>query len=318
MARGFLSLLVALLVPLAGCSSTGAEGSEAPSAEAAAAASGCGKAPATPAGQATTATITSGGRDRTYRLHLPASYQQNRPTPVVLVFHGRHGTARDIEKFSAFDTVDAITIYPQGLPASDGETAWEGAPGMAGVNDLRFVTDLLDRTRETLCADPTRVFATGKSQGAGFVSLLACRMSDQIAAFGTVSGAFYPGFDKGCPGPRPVSLVDFHGTGDPQIHYTGGMSHRESYPPMPEWFARRAGYAHCGPNPGTSGIGSDVTVLTWAGCAPGAALVHYRITDGGHTWPGAVAKSGEGKTTQTISATQVQWAFFQAHGRRPE
>jgi poly(3-hydroxybutyrate) depolymerase len=39
-------------------------------------------------------------------------------------------------------------------------------------------------------------------------------------------------------------------------------------------------------------------------------LTLFRMTGGGHTWPGALADSGPGGTTTTISATDVMWAFF--------
>jgi len=60
-------------------------------------------------------------------------------------------------------------------------------------------------------------------------------------------------------------------------------------------------------------IGGDVTELSWQGCAAGSALMHYRIAGGGHTWPGALAASGPGPVSHTVSATVVMWAFFQAH-----
>jgi polyhydroxybutyrate depolymerase len=264
-------------------------------------------------GATATGTITSGGRARTYLVHLPAGYRADRPTPVVLAFHGRKGTGNDIEAFSGIDSLDAIAVYPRGLPATtDNETAWEGAPGAAPVDDVRFVSDLIDRLDGTLCVDQGRVFATGKSEGGGFTALLACTLPDRIAAFATVSGAFYPA--TGCTGGRPVPLVDLHGTGDTIMRYDGGVSHREHYPSIPDWLAGWVTRDRCGSST-SAPIGSDVTHLTWTGCAPGSALEHYRIAGGGHTWPGAAADSGPGKVTHTISATQVAWAFFQAHAR---
>ncbi|HZZ46280.1 MAG TPA: PHB depolymerase family esterase [Pseudonocardia sp.] len=276
-------------------------------------AAGCGRPSPMPPGQTTEASLTSGGRQRTYLVHVPATYQPNRPLPVVLAFHGRKGTGTDIEGFSGIDALNAVAVYPKGLPADDGETAWQGAPGVSGVDDVHFVDDLLNRLRSTLCVDQARVFATGKSEGGGFAALLACQLSSRIAAVATVSGAFYPGTGAGCAGSPPMPLLDFHGTNDPIIHYAGGVSHRQSYPAMTGWLRGWAEHDRCAPNPGTSTIGSDVTVLTWSGCAPGSALVHYRLAGGGHTWAGAVAPSGPGATTKTISATQVMWTFFRAH-----
>lgn len=61
------------------------------------------------------------------------------------------------------------------------------------LDDVQFVADLLDDLRRALCVDPARVFVTGKSEGGGLTALPACRLPTRIAAFGTVSGAFYPG-----------------------------------------------------------------------------------------------------------------------------
>jgi polyhydroxybutyrate depolymerase len=264
------------------------------------------------AGKTAEQQISSGGKSRTYLLHLPAGYNPKQPTPVVLAFHGRKGTGNDIEQFSGIDSLDAIAVYPRGLAGPDHETSWEGAPETAQADDVRFVSDVLDRLQSTLCVDTNRIFATGKSEGGGFTALLACRMSNRIAAFATVSGAFYPGTDAGCSPSTRVPIVDFHGTGDTIMKYNGGVSHGQRYPAMPDWLARWAGRGSCGPSR-SSAVGTDVTTLTWGPCTGRAALVHYRITDGGHTWPGARAKSGPGKTTNTISATAIMWSFFRAH-----
>jgi polyhydroxybutyrate depolymerase len=309
-------VLVLMLGTACSAAEPGAAGGSAVSAsapDAAGPAGGCGRAPATPAGRTTEESLNSGGRNRTYLVHVPADYQPNRPLPVVLAFHGRKGRGTDIEGFSGFDGLNVLAVYPRGLPASDGETAWQGNPGVFGVDDVRFVADLLDRLRSTLCVDQNRMFASGKSEGAGFAALLACSLPNRIAAVGTVSGAFYPGTSAGCAGSSPVPLVDLHGTDDPIIHYDGGVSHRQRYSPMTAWLQGWATHNRCAPNPGASAMGPDATVLTWSGCAPGGALVHYRLAGGGHTWPGAQARSGPGRTITTISATSVLWTFFAGH-----
>jgi polyhydroxybutyrate depolymerase len=281
-------------------------------AQPAAASAGCQRQPDVPTGSTSEQTLESGGRTRTYLVHLPTGFQPSRPTPLVLAFHGRKGTGNDIEAFSGIDALNAIAVYPRGLPGPDGETAWQGAPENSGADDVQFVGALLDRLESTLCVDQSRIFATGKSEGGGFTALLACRLPRRIAAFATVSGAFYPGTDAGCAGSPPVPLVDFHGTGDHVISYDGGVSHGEHYPSMASWLRRWTSHDRCA-DPTTTTIGSDVTELNWQGCAAGSALVHYRIAGGGHTWPGALAKSGPGAVSNTISATAVMWTFFQAH-----
>ncbi|MGH3631566.1 MAG: alpha/beta hydrolase family esterase, partial [Sciscionella sp.] len=136
---------------------------------------GCHRAPNLPKGQTVERDIDSGGYHRTYLIHLPAGYDAARPTPVVLAFHGRKGDGSDIEAYSGIDALDAIAVYPRGLPGADDKTAFEGAPYSPPSDDVLFVSDLLDHLQHTLCVDPDRIYATGKSNGGGFTALLACR-----------------------------------------------------------------------------------------------------------------------------------------------
>ena len=62
--------------------------------------------------------LTSSGETRQYRLYVPKSYQPDRPTALVLGFHGNTSHADVFESFSGFSTLAAsagfIVAYPQG------------------------------------------------------------------------------------------------------------------------------------------------------------------------------------------------------------
>ncbi|MEU3183466.1 ferulic acid esterase [Streptomyces sp. NPDC006923] len=256
-------------------------------------------------------TLTSGGRERTYQLHLPAGYTGKRDWPVVLAFHGRGNTGAGTEEFSKLSTLPAVVVYPNGvIGTGDGDRqAWQGAPyAAAGVDDVRFTGDLLDRIEDTLCVDERRVYATGKSNGAGFVgTLLACRMADRIAAIAPVAAALYPTGET-CEPSRPVPVIEFHGTGDATIPYTGDAD--RGLPAVQDWVAGWAELDGCGPRVRQRVIQPDITVSRWSGCDRGAEVRHVAVTDGGHTWPGADIYSGGGITTQTIEAHEVLWQFL--------
>lgn len=253
--------------------------------------------------------LSSGGLDRTYQLHLPADYKSKKDWPVVLAFHGRGNTGEGTEIFSKLSTLPAIVVYPNGvIGTGDGDRqAWQGAPYSApGVDDVAFTNDLLDELEATLCMDERRVYATGKSNGAGFVGILACVEADRIAAIAPVAGAFYPnGID--CRPSRPVPVIDFHGTGDVTIPYAGDAD--RGLPAIKDWVAAWAKRDRCLVRLGDNKIGSDVTVSRWLGCAHGTEVRHVAVTDGGHTWPGADSYSGGGYTTQTIEAHELLWNF---------
>ena len=274
---------------------------------------GCLEATDLPLGRTVTETMTSGGYQRSYLIHLPSTYQPAVPTPVIMAFHGRKGNGADIEAFSGLDALPVIAVYPVGLPGEADQPAWQGAPYQPPSDDVLFVSDLLDRLQSSLCVDPTRIYATGKSNGGGFTALLACRLEHRIAAFATVAGAFYPQSTVGCGPGTPVSLVDFHGTADTIVGYNGeASSHGAPLPALPDWVQGWADHDHSGPSTETP-IGADVTQVAYAGCAAHSQIVHYRIAGAGHTWPGELVDSGPGSATHTISATTVLWDFFQAH-----
>lgn len=270
---------------------------------------GCGLEPEIDPGASTSQRMLSGGVERTYLVHLPATYDPGEPLPVVLAFHGRKGTGAKQEAFSGLSSLPAIVVYPDGL-AVEGKTAWQGAPYSPPTDDVLFVSDLLDELQSTLCVDQNAIYATGKSNGGGFTALLACTLPHRIAAFAPVAGAFYPQTRADCTTDRPVPMMEFHGLEDTIIEYAGGESHGEQFPAVTDWLDDWAERNRCRLSAQTP-IGDDVTQVTWTRCAARGALVHYRIAGAGHTWPGELANSGPGDATQTISATEEMWEFFQ-------
>ena len=255
--------------------------------------------------------VVSGGLTRTYRLHVPEKYKATKVSPLILVYHGRGKTGAQTEAFSDLSKLDAIVAYPNGVIGDEDKQAWQGAPYSAnGVDDVKFTADLLDKLEGELCVDTDAVYATGKSNGAGFTGILACQLADRIAAIAPVSGAFYIE-GKRCAPSRPVPVLDIHGTGDTTIPY-GGDGQRD-LPSIQTWVRDWAVRDHCDQDPRTTQVGDDVLKFTYKGCK--ADVVHVAVTDGGHSWPGSDASSGPGYVTQTFEAHELIGAFFKAHKR---
>ncbi|MGW8671155.1 alpha/beta hydrolase family esterase [Streptomyces niveus] len=279
-----------------------------------ASATGCRQPAPQQPGSSELRTLASGGLSRTYQLHLPADYTPRRDWPVVLAFHGRGNTGVGTEEFSGLSNLPAIVAYPNGvIGTGDGDRqAWQGAPyAAAGVDDVAFTGDLIDELNRTFCVDKRRVYATGKSNGAGFTGLLACRMAERIAAIAPVAGAFYPETDENCRPSRPVPVIDFHGTSDVTIPYEGDAE--RGLPAIPDWTAGWAERNDCRARPRTRAIEPDITITRRTGCDHGAEVHHVAITGGGHTWPGADSYSGGGYVTGTIEAHEVMWQFLRQY-----
>lgn len=300
--RKLILLATALAVTIAiPATSTAAEAKPLPS-------KGCGTTPPASADQS----IVSGGLTRTYRLHLPDGYQPGTPYPLILVFHGRGKTGAFTEQFSDMSKLNAVVAYPNGVLDAENKQAWQGAPySVKGVDDVKFTADLLDQLEATTCVDRSAVYATGKSNGAGFTGILACQMADRFAAIAPVAGAFYRLTPQRCAPSRPVPVLEIHGTGDTTIPYDGDGS--RDLPAIQTWVRDWAIRNSCKPIPRVTRLGTDVTTMTYDACRTRADVVHVAVTDGGHTWPGSDASSGPGYVTQTFEAHELIGRFFSEH-----
>jgi polyhydroxybutyrate depolymerase len=286
-------------------------------------------------------TTTSGGAERWYFRHVPPTYDGTEPTPVVLDLHGYAEGAAVHVKMSDLgaygDQQGFVTITPQGSGTS--VPRWDTA---LDSPDLDFIGDLLDEVDDTLCVDRDRVFVTGLSNGAFLTSALACRYADRVAAAAPVAGI--RNID-GCDPSRPVPVVAFHGTADTFVAYDGGYGSSVANLPARDGSGKTLGEQGAAtttttapgtPKPATveditadwakrngcsakkaeTKVASDVTLLAWS-CPKGDEAELYRVEGGGHSWPGSAfskqVASVVGKTTESISANELMWKFFQEH-----
>ncbi|HEV2654186.1 MAG TPA: PHB depolymerase family esterase, partial [Ktedonobacteraceae bacterium] len=238
---------------------------------------GCGRVPLAQPGKSADETLpvnpaeALGRSTRTYRLHIPISYRENRFQALILVFHGAGGNAIGIEngtKFSPFaNQHDIVVAYPQGLPdGAGGGPFWASdGPMDYGIDDVHYVSTLLDDLQDKLCIDAHRIFVTGFSNGGGMSGLLACRLAGRLAAAAPVSGNFYalPG---GCQPARPFPILDVHGSADPVLPYQGYQDPAWSLPPIPQWLQGWAARDGCRSGPTIFLHTSQVTAEQWSAC----------------------------------------------------
>jgi polyhydroxybutyrate depolymerase len=262
-----------------------------------------------------------GGRRRDYVLHVPAGLPAG-PRPLVLELHGGGGTAANIERLTGLQAeTDArgwLVARPDGV-----DRQWnDGRPEVrAGIDDVAFLSAVIDDVATRTPLDPARVYATGISNGALMSGRLACELADRIAAVGQVAGTQGVELAVTCRPSRPVSVLVISGTADPLVPYAGGpigpvlglggsrgtVLGAEAY--VAAWVARdRAG------PPTTTELAPDTTVSRYRSIV-GSEVVFYRVDGAGHTWPGGrqyLSAALVGATTRTFSASRVIVDFFAA------
>jgi polyhydroxybutyrate depolymerase len=281
--------------------------------------------------------LAAAGDQGAYVREIPTSYTGTKPMPVIIDLHGYAEPASlqvTLTQLGAYgQTHGFITITPQ---VTYRVPMWDTT---LGSKDLAFIGALLHTVDSTLCVDRNRIFVTGYSDGAFMTSSIACQFAGQVAAVAPVAGIEDP---SGCHPTRPVPVVTFHGTADPYVSYTGGLgpaalklptengsgdigqelsptSKSRKGPSIPQNTATWARRNGCGPKATSRTVASGVTLFTYT-CPHQANVELYRITGGGHAWPGSLAskalESVIGKVTYAISANQIIWRFFQAHPLR--
>jgi polyhydroxybutyrate depolymerase len=243
--------------------------------------------------------LTSGGRERSYRLFVPPGYDGRARLPLVLDLHGSGGTAAGQARNSGFETLAAREVaLVASLQADNGR--WNVPVAEGRPDDVAYASDVIDHVAARVCTDLARVYATGFSGGARMSSLLGCKLNARIAAIAPMAGLRWPG---PCDG-RAVPVLTLHGLADPQNTYDGHAEGRgaEWLESVPEALAAWARYDGCNANAVFEDLPGPLSTLHYEGCQDGAAVRLIRIDGLNHAW-----------AREQVDATAVMWEFFQSH-----
>jgi polyhydroxybutyrate depolymerase len=251
----------------------------------------------------TLVSIEHDGRERAYRLYVPAGYRHDEGTPMVLNFHSTGGSAAGQATASGMDEVaDArtvILVYPEGLHEvfDAGLRDFSSAPR----DDVDFARAIVDDVANQACVDRRRVYSTGWSNGARMSYRIACEAADLVAAVAPVAGvlSLEP---EDCLPSRPVSVIAFHGTADHVAPYdrAGGFS-TMSVPAMFSLWAEKTG---CTDVPTVTFQKDDVRCESYTACQKDAEVALCTIENGRHCWPGHPA------CIETIDAGEAMLDFL--------
>jgi polyhydroxybutyrate depolymerase len=243
--------------------------------------------------------LTSGGRARMYRLFVPPRYDGRTRLPLVLDLHGSGGNAAGQAGTSRFEALAAregvlvATLQAEGsrwnVPVADGRP-----------DDVAYVSDVIDHVAARVCADLTRVYATGFSGGGRMTSLLGCRLNARIAAIAPMAGLRWPGPCEG----RAVPVLTVHGLADPQNTYDGHVEGRggEWGESVPDALAGWAKHNACDAEVLQEDPPGALSTMRYDGCDGGAEVRLIRVDGLVHAW-----------ARDELDATAVMWEFFRKH-----
>ena len=186
-------------------------------------------------------TLKVDGTPRKFIVYVPAGYDPSQPAPVVFMFHGTNQNGQIMYEATGWaakaDAENIIVVFPyswQYFVTEDNRTEekWNSAgiyrivpAGTELKDDVKFVREMLAQLKATFNVDEKRIYASGFSNGGGFViSRLMLEMHDTFAAFAT-SGAAMLG--EALPDQIPTginaSLYSVLGSNDEKISERTGI-----------------------------------------------------------------------------------------------
>ncbi len=275
-------------------------------------------------------TVISGGLKRSYLLHLPAKPAAGTALALVIGLHGGLGSGKNFRHMTGFDALaDAkgfIVAYPDGMHRHWADGRGVNWADQHGVDDVAFISSLIDDVERIATVDTRRVYATGISNGGLMCERLGLELGARIAAIAPVAGNMPTALAQSLPAAIPaMPVLIMNGTADQLMPYDGGVVAGDL---------------------GTV-LSVDATIALWRtlnhverlgqpiattlpdldqhdGCTVDEAIypgqqrtqvVLCKIIGGGHTWPSEPPDMliSRGLICRDISASAKIWEFFAAH-----
>ena len=273
----------------------------------------------------------------TYLIHIPQSYDETKPTPLVLALHPAGGNSEQMAKLTGFNSIaereNFIVVYPKSY-----NIHWNcqtKALQMQDVDEIGFISFLIDNLCQTFNIDSERIFITGKSSGGSMSFALAGQLSEKIAAIATVGSTIFEDMLPILKPVAPLSVLHIHGTKDRSIPWEGGnTSNMKIFEggaavrmfSVPETIKFWVDTNQCmstqnifhmtdnDPNDGT-----QVLIEEYSGGAKGTEVILYTIENGGHSWPdkeNPLYEDATGKICHDFNASEIIWRFFKWHPKQ--
>lgn len=239
---------------------------------------------------------------RPYQTVVPSVAVPGNPVPLVVLLHGYTATAPAQSWYFQLNDVALrrgfVLALPDGLTDSVGSHFWNATDACCNffgstVDDVAYLTAVIDDVMKRYTIDPKRIFLVGHSNGAFMAHRLACERSEKIAGIVALAGAVWNDPTK-CAPTSPVAVLQVHGTLDAVILYGGGtvaMPGAAPYPSASTTMQTWATKNRCTGPRGDAGAPMDLTSdllgdetrrEAYSGCPPGSAAELWTIQGGSH------------------------------------
>ena len=235
------------------------------------------------------------GIERRYTVYCPPDHDTSLPTPLLIGLHGGGSSAYAFEVSSELnlkaDIEGFIMVYPHGTGGG-----WHSG-GFIGreIDDVGFISALIDTLSKDYAIDARRIYVTGFSSGSLMSYTLAAELSEKITAIAPVAGQMI--LDDINPA-RPVPIIHFQDMYDPSVPFEGDTDFPSVESVINTWIQING----CQPYPDTIYNQDGILGRQWLALTGNADIILYVLSQGEHAWP-----KGD------FSANDLMWEFFLTH-----
>lgn len=239
--------------------------------------------------------------ERVYFLHVPESYTGNDSVPLLIGLHFLGSNGSQFESSTQFsvlaDKHNFIAVYPNGIGNS-----WNGGgccnpAASQHIDDVKFISELIDTLKESYNIDSARIFVAGFSNGSIMAYRLANELSEKISAVGCVSGQSFQ--DEINPS-RSVPIIHFHALDDNSVNFNGGTLDTYMYKPVLEVLNTWGEFNNTSPDSVVFRDEDNIKGYLWPSSGDSSNIILYTSKYGGHSWT----------MNSRLGITNLMWEFF--------
>lgn len=268
--------------------------------------------------------LTVNGQVRSFILRKPEMISGNsQKYPLVIALHGGGGNAQNAQNMMGWTELGQregfIVAYPNGTGRRENVFLTFNAKHcchhamQTNVDDVAFISALIDKLVRDENIDPRRVYVTGMSNGAMMAHRLGAELSEKITAIAPVVGTIFG--DEQIPRSK-VSAIIINGALDENVPPAGGVTgsrNRASWDdtPMLPTFAQSSFWARVNGCTNPQTIETVAVNIVRYQCSGAVAVEQHIVKDNGHAWPGGKKGGPMGdEPSQSVNATNLIWNFF--------
>ena len=165
------------------------------------------------------------GIERSYYVYVPSETFEG--APLLMMLHGFGATleyfVEDTKLRELADRDKVVLVYPLGTPTL-GINHWDANLDFNEVDDVGFLTMLVDEMIEKYKVNKDLVFVGGHSNGGFMTYTLACEANATFKAYMSVAGLMSGATWETCEITEETNLFQFHGSADDVVPIDGTMT----------------------------------------------------------------------------------------------